>query len=78
MSIMARLIVLVIFILTAFSTALAAPTAKKRDIVYEVFPNYLVPAVQVVPGTAYNTQNTGHISYSGNDLDMNETTMFGT
>jgi hypothetical protein len=78
MTIMARLIVLAIFILTAFSIALAAPTAKKRDIVYEVFPNYLVPAVQAVSGTAYSTQNTGHISYSGNDLDMNETTMFGT
>ncbi|KAI5839791.1 hypothetical protein DFP73DRAFT_598052 [Morchella snyderi] len=73
---MARLIVLAIFALTVFSAVLAAPIAKGRDIVYEVFPNYLVPAVQAFPGTAYSTQNTGHISYSGNDLDLNETTMF--
>ncbi|RPA99776.1 hypothetical protein L873DRAFT_881771 [Choiromyces venosus 120613-1] len=60
---------------TLLSSALAAPTANLQKRATILFPNYLIPLKQATPDTAYPTQYTATISYSGNDATDNETEM---
>lgn len=62
---------------TLLASAFAAPTASLQKRTTTLFPNYLIPLKQSTPNTAYLTQYTATILYSGDDSTGNEQRVIG-
>lgn len=62
---------------TLLASAFAAPTSSLQKRTTTLFPNYLIPLNQSTPNTAYLTQYTATILYSGDDSTGNEQRTIG-
>ncbi|KAG0128234.1 hypothetical protein HOY82DRAFT_671655 [Tuber indicum] len=63
-------------LITLLTSALAAPTTESNEGT-TLFPNFLIPIKQSTPDTAYFTQYTATISYSGGDTGNEQRTIVG-
>ncbi|PWW73387.1 hypothetical protein C7212DRAFT_366191 [Tuber magnatum] len=59
-------------LISLLTSALTAPTADLQKRSTTLFPNYLIPINQSTPDTAYPTQYTTTIFYSGDESTGNE------
>ncbi|KAG0640451.1 hypothetical protein HOY80DRAFT_1021916 [Tuber brumale] len=64
-------------LITLLTSALAAPTAELRKRETTLFPNFLIPVKQSTPDTAYFTQYTATIFYSGGDTGNEQRVIVG-
>ncbi|CUS06971.1 unnamed protein product [Tuber aestivum] len=62
-------------LISLLTSTLAAPTTNLQKRSTTIFPNYLIPINQSTPDTAYFTQYTATIDYSGDDSTGNEKRM---